>query len=157
MAILCVRLQEMDKTFPENSTMSVKVISRFLKYFEIELTVALLFGTWVPKRSISSISSRVGMVFKNCPQRLPLKSQSASFGAIKFFRDKFFIGSLAGSGPEITIMVNAGRVFRPDSTYMTCFWWSVVSEISVTRVLALKCQTKVRASSRKKSATVKIH
>jgi len=34
---------------------------------------------------------------------------------------KNFIGSLAGSGPEITIKVNAGRVFRLDSTYTTCF------------------------------------
>ena len=37
MAIPCVRVQEMDKTFPENSSMSFKVISRFLKYFEIEI------------------------------------------------------------------------------------------------------------------------
>ena len=51
---------------------------------------------------ISSISSGVGMVFKNCPQGLPLIFQGASFGAIKFFWGKFFIGSLAGSGPEIT-------------------------------------------------------
>ena len=113
------------------------------------LTVALLFGTLVPKRSILSISPGVGIVFKNCPQGLPLKFQGASFGAIKFFWGKFFIGSLAGSGPEITIKVNAGRVFRPDSTYTTCFWWSVATEISVMRVLALKCQKKVRASSRK--------
>ena len=65
---------------------------------QIILTVALLFGTLVPKRSISSISSRVGI-----------------------FWGKFFIGSLAGSEPEITIMVNVGRGFRPDSTYMTYF------------------------------------
>ena len=79
------------------------------------LTVALLFGTLVPKRSISSISSRVGMVFKNGPQGFPLTFQGASFGAIKIFWVKFFIGSLAGSAPEITdytgkpIMINTGR------------------------------------------------
>ena len=61
------------------------------------------------------------MVFKNFPQGIPLKFQGAPFGAIKIFTGKFFIGSLAGSGPEITIMVNVGRVFRPDQTYITCF------------------------------------
>ena len=120
------------------------------------LTVAFLFGTLVPKGSISSISSRVGVVFKNCPQGFPLKFQGVSFGAIKFFWVKFFIGNLAGSAPEITInigipiMINTDRFLRPDSTYMMCFWWSVVPEISVTRVMALKCRKKVRASSRKK-------
>ena len=115
------------------------------------LTVALLFGTLVPKRTISSISSRVVMVFKNCSQGLPLKFQVASFGAIEIFLGEFFIGSLTGSGTEMTIIINADRVFRPDLTYMTCCWWSIVTVISVTRVMALKCQKKVRASSRKKS------
>ena len=63
---------------------------------------------------------------------------------------------MAGSGPEITIKFNAGRVFRPDSTYTTCFGWSVATEISVMRVLALKCQKKVRASSRKKAQLLKL-
>ena len=75
------------------------------------LTVALSLGTLVPERSISSISSRVIMVFKNCPQGLPLKFQGASFGAIKIFWGKFFIGSLTGSGPEITIIIYSSRVF----------------------------------------------
>ena len=56
------------------------------------------------------------MAFKNRPQGLPLKFHAAYFGAIKHFMVEFFIGSLAGSGPEITIMVNAGCVFRPNST-----------------------------------------
>ena len=115
------------------------------------LTVALFLGTLVPERSISSISSRVIMVFKNCPKGFPLKFQGASFGAIKFFWGKFFIGSLTGSGPEITIIVYSSRVFRPNVTYMACWWGSVVTEISVAWVLALKCQKKVRASSRKKA------
>ena len=105
----------------------------------------------MPKRSISSISSGVGTVFKNCPQGLPLKFQGASFGAIKNFRGIFFLGHLAGSGPEKTIMVNAGRGFRLDSTCKTCFWCSVVTVIFVTRVLALKCQKKVRALSKKRA------
>ena len=109
----------------------------------------------MPKRSITSISTRVSMVFKNCSQGLPLKFQGTSFGAIKIFWVKFCIGSLAESRPEITIMVNAGRVFKPDSTYMTCFWCSVVTEITVTRVLALKCQKKVRALNRKKAQLLK--
>ena len=92
-----------------------------LKKLVSVLTVALLFGTLVPKKSISSISSGVSMFFKNCPQGLPLKFEGASFGEIKIFLGKFFIESLAGRGPEITIKVNAGRVFSPDSTYTTCF------------------------------------
>ena len=59
---------------------------------KIFTTVALLFGTLVLKRLISSISSC--LVFKNCPQGLLLK---------------------------MTIILNAGRNFRPDLTYMTCF------------------------------------
>ena len=108
-------------------------------------------GTLVPERSISSISSRLIMVFKNCPQGLPLKFQGASFGAIKFFWGEIFIGSLTGSGPEITIIIYSSRVFRPNVTYMACCWGSVLTEISVTWVMALKCQKKVRASSRKKA------
>jgi len=87
---------------------------------ERPLTVALVFGTLVPKRSISSISSLVVMVFKNCPKRLPLKFQGASFGAIRFF-GSIFIGSLTGNGPEMMIILNVGRIFRPDLTYMTYF------------------------------------
>ena len=75
------------------------------------LTVALFLGTLVPERSISSIFSPVIMVFKNCPQGLPLKFQGASFGAIKFFWGKIFIGSLTGSEPEITIIIYSCRVF----------------------------------------------
>ena len=91
------------------------------------------------------------MVFKNCPQGLPLKFQGASFGAIKFFWGEIFIGSLTGSEPEITIIIYSSRVFRPNVTYMACCWGSVLTEISVTWVMALKCQKKVRASSRKKA------
>ena len=112
-------------------------------------------GTLVPERSISSISSRLIMVFKNCPQGLPLKFQGASFGAIKFFWGEIFIGSLTGSGPEITIIIYSSRVFRPNVTYMACCWGSVLTEISVTWVMALKCQKKVRASSRKKAQLLK--
>ena len=115
------------------------------------LTVALFLGTLVPERSIPSISSRLIMVFKNCPQGLPLKFQGASFGAIKFFWGEIFIGSLTGNGPEITIIIYSSRVFRPNVTYMACCWGSVLTEISVTWVMALKCQKKVRASSRKKA------
>ena len=89
------------------------------KNFEI-LTVALSLGTLVPERSISSISTRVIMVLKNCPQGLPLKFQGASFGAIKFFWGKIFIGSLTGSGPEIKIIIYSSYVFRPNVTYMAC-------------------------------------
>ena len=64
---------------------------------------------------------RVWVIFKNCLQGFLLIFQDASFGAIKIFLDYFFIGTLTGSGPELTIMINAGRVFRPDSTQMTCF------------------------------------
>ena len=105
------------------------------------------------KRSISSISTRVITVFKNCPQGLPLKFQGASFGAIKFFWGKIFTGSLTGSGPEITVIIYSSYVFRPNVTCMACCWGSVVTEISVAWVMALKCQKKVRTSSRKKSAT----
>ena len=56
------------------------------------------------------------MVFKNFPQGIPLKFQGAPFGAIKIFTGKFFIGSLAGSGPEMTIIINVGRVFIPDAS-----------------------------------------
>ena len=61
------------------------------------LTVALFFGTLVPKRSISPISSRVVMVSKNCSQGFPLKFQGASFGTIKKFWGRFLNGSLTGS------------------------------------------------------------
>ena len=88
---------------------------------------------------------------ENCPQGLPLKFQGASFGAIKFFWGKIFIGSLTGSGPEIKIIIYSSYVFRPNVTYMACCWGSVVTEISVAWVMALKCQKKVRASSRKKA------
>ena len=92
------------------------------------------------------------MVFKNCPQGLPLTLQGASFGAIKIFTGKIFIGSSAGmdrNGPEVTIIKNDGRLFRPFLAYMTCSRCSVAIEIYVTRVMALKCQKKVRATSRK--------
>ena len=85
----------------------------------IILTEALLFGTLVPKRSISSISSRMVKLVENCPQGLSIKFQDVSFGAIKIFLGKFFIGSLTGSGPEITIIIYSSRVSRPDVTYMT--------------------------------------
>ena len=98
------------------------VVIDFVKLgFQIDvvvLTVALFLGTLVPERSIPSISSRLIMVSKNCPQGLPLKFQGASFGAIKFFWGEIFIGSLTGSGPEITIIIYSSRVFRPNVTYM---------------------------------------
>ena len=80
-----------------------------------------------------------------------VKFQGASFGAIKIFRGEFCNGSLTGSGPEITIIIYSSRVFRPNVTYMACCWGSVVTEISVAWVMALKCQKKVRTSSRKKA------
>ena len=64
---------------------------------------------------------RVWVIFKNCLQGFLLIFQDASFGAIKFFFGLFFIGSLTGSGPEMTIILDVGRIFRPDLTYMTCF------------------------------------
>ena len=111
----------------------VKILQNQERFIIISkiLTVALSLGTLVPERSISSISTRVIMVLKNCPQGLPLKFQGASFGAIKFFWGKIFIGSLTGSGPEITIIIYSSRVFRPNVTYMTCCRGSVVTEISV--------------------------
>ena len=108
-------------------------------------------GTLVQKRSISSISSRVVMVSKNCPQGLPLKFPGASFGAIKKFSGWFFIGSFTGSGPEMTIIVDSDRVFRLGRTYTTYIWRFIITEITVIEVMALKCQKKVRSSSRKKA------
>ena len=57
------------------------------------LTVTVLFGTLVPLESISPISSSVVMPANNCSREIPLKFQGASFGAIKVFLGKFFIGA----------------------------------------------------------------
>ena len=43
------------------------------------------------------------------------------FDAIKIFWSRFFIGSLTGSGPVITIIIYSSRVFKSGLTYMTCF------------------------------------
>ena len=87
-----------------------QVVNKGGRSFEKFIYTCAFSGTLVPKRSISSISSRVVMVSKNCPQGLPLKFPGASFGAVKKFSGWFFIGSFTGSGPEMTIIVDSDRV-----------------------------------------------
>ena len=51
--------------------------------------------------------------FKNSSQGLLLKLQSASFVAIHFWAENFS----SEVGPELMIIINYGRVFRPGVTY----------------------------------------
>ena len=77
--------------------------------------------------------------------------QGASFSAWKILLGKFFIGSFTGIGPEISIIINFCQVFGPHLTHTTCFSWSLVTIIWDILVMAINCQKKVRASSRKKA------
>ena len=61
---------------------------------------------------------------------------------IKNFLGNFFIGGFTGSAPEMTIVNNFHRVFRPYLTYRTCFSWSMVIIISVILVMAINYRKK---------------
>ena len=72
------------------------------------LTVALLFGNFLPKRLFFADSFSYDYRIKNYPQGLPLKFQNATFGSIKISGNEIFTGSLTGSEPEMTIFDRMG-------------------------------------------------
>ena len=53
--------------------------------------------------------------------KTPPKISRRTFWCPKNFLSVFFNGSLTGSGPEMTTILNVGRIFRPVSALMTCF------------------------------------
>ena len=61
---------------------------------------------------------------------------------LKIFWVNFFIGGFTGSAPEMTVINNFRRVFRPYLTYMTCFSWYMVIIIFVILVMAINYRKK---------------
>ena len=74
-----------------------------IKNVNVSLTVASFLGIFLPGEPFSSIISKGDMPAQKCSQGLPLKFQDGTFGEIKIFGKKFFIGSSTGYELEISM------------------------------------------------------
>ena len=110
----------------------------FLRNRKVFLTVASLFGNFLPRGCFSLIASRMTIVSKNHPQGLPLKFEYATFGWIKISGNDIFTVCLTGSGPEMNIFDRMGDFFRVWRSQLSFLFHGTVYQFPVQGTLANK-------------------